>query len=79
MTSILDHKPPQRWSFPIRIEVKWVLGIYIYLELFHFGRWTCFVTESLLAQLVDRRVDWSMLRTTTGGLACLEIHSSVNS
>ena len=26
MTPILDHKPLKRWSFPIKTEVKWVLG-----------------------------------------------------
>ena len=30
MTSILDHQPPEIRSFPIKTEVKWALGIYIY-------------------------------------------------
>ena len=32
MTSILDHQPPKIRSFPIKTEVKWALGIYIYTE-----------------------------------------------
>ena len=47
MTSILDHKLPKRWSFPIKTEVKWVLGVYIYIcvcvYVYVYRMYTCFL------------------------------------
>ena len=37
VTSILDHQPPKRWSFPIKTEVKWALGIHIHLPSFTYA------------------------------------------
>ena len=40
MTSILDHQPLKIWPFPIKTEVSWVPGIYIYIYPRH-DPWDC--------------------------------------
>ena len=61
MTSILDHQPPKIRSFPIKTEVKWALGIYIYIQNVQRGfRGTRVMPFFSFLVVFGLKAEWSM-------------------